>query len=437
MVDVYRFSYYLGTMSYQKAEVIRACLAMIVSIVLFLVLYGLFHLFTALWLRRISRRRLKPAASVPTYMDENKTWLRRNDKPLAAVAGFCSAVIATMVLTSPLMGVADVAGRVCDLMTKTTEAINVTFISEQQKTDIKKYSQNIPGNIFYQFGGKYMISAVAQGQANGETVYFFREVEAIETTAEALFSVLPILKDPAQATSVHQEQLDLICKGVDDIKLAYVFFPNFVSSGAKAWLKSNSYWGVAPPATTDVTEPIWDEVLSVCKTTDLVSVKTDLKTLLKVFQIFLKNNVFEWNEKNIEYTLSQIVKKDLVVQLNAELSQNYRMTSAGEKTTDLVMRPLAQQIKARKRKDTTGEKYAETMAALADAMRNVIERQYSTNEEKYAAYAISVKQHLGGFGVSLPIGADKVVAEVLFEQVMGGTTEQLAKQIAFVIESYM
>ncbi len=429
LIDLYRFSSYLGTMNPQKAQIIRACIAMVLSILLFLVLYIITRLIAALFMHHLTRTRLKASQATPKYTAEGQSWIARNDKVLGGITGLCCAIITTMVLTSPLMGVADIAGRACDMAETAKENLNLVITVEDELKDIKKYSQNIPGNIFYQFGGKHMIGTVAQGKIDKKAVYFFHEVEAIEETMENLFAVLPVLKNPAKVQPSDLEHLDALCNSIEDLQLCHLFLPNFISQGSNAWLQGKSYWGIRPPATNEMIKPLWSEVLRTCKNTTLSTAKEDLTTLLRVYQIFLQNEIFSWNMADQEATLAQLAKGDLISQLERQLSQNLQMKHIANDAPTIALHILAELIFKSETGTFSTESYTTLLNNLADAFINVKSKGYVTSQEAEAVYALHVHQYLKDYGLSVSSETAATMAQALLSALLYPPLGDVAEQI--------
>lgn len=413
LVNVYAFSSFLGTMNASIMEIVRACLAMALSIVIFLVLYFLLRVITGLMLRRIKRRQLAPNPTAPLYAAERHSWLARHDKTLGAITGLFCAILTTMVVTSPLMGAADIGGRACRLFTATKETLNVQILPDEQIEIIDRYSKSIPGNIFYHFGGKHIIQSVAHTKLNDQTVYFFDEVEAVEKTAENLFAILPVLENPAAVLPEDIERMDALCQSIQDLNLSCVFLPSFLGKGSSAWLLDNSYWNILPPVTSPLIESLWDNVLRVCKESTVATSKQNLVCLLRIYQITLEQDVCNWNIDDKQMLLYRLSHSPLIDQLEQELLRNRQAWHLANGVRSMAIRPVSSLIFSAQ---ASNEAYSTLTHDLGEAFLVVKAKGYATTEEVVAVYAMYVQQCLADYGVTIDTEVATIVASTMLEK---------------------
>ncbi len=398
---------------------IEALVGAAVSTVLFVLIFCLVRLIIALMIHRVYLKKMEQDPSKPQYAARDGSFLERNNVKLGIITGAFCAVVVTMALTSPIMGTLDVARKVIYIGETVNEKIWEANKIDEEIDDLKKYSADLPGNLFYRFGGKLMYRASAAASIRGERVYILDEIDLFHDTVKNFNQVYPMLKNPSAVSDKRIDAIDKLCKNVEDMKAGHLLIADFLPVGANAWLEGKRVFKISKPVLNDLIMPTFDEMLKVCAETDVENVKQNTVTLLRVYSIILTSGILDMENGNYSEMIKHLERTDAISLLCAELNANPYMHSVSQNVGKMAVRVLAKELV---RKSSDALKYDNFVKNMASAVTSVKSRGYGTTEEMIDVLTNYTLRYTSDLGVSVP------------QDVAGFTSESLLKEVVSIDE---
>lgn len=420
--------------SYQSFDpIIEAIASALVSTLLFTLLFFLIRILLSLIVSAISRKLMTPKANDPGYCRAKKSFCYRHDRLLGGIAGGLCAVIVTMALTTPFLGALNIAGKAIDMAERGDSQIwKKAGIPVEEVETFRSYTQDLPANLLYELGGKYMYHTVAKTQIYGETAYVLNELKTIEIAFEEFLDVYGVLQSPKNATPEHLEKLKNIEAQVNELHLCHGVLAEYLSDCANAWLDGYKYFKIRKPYVHKSIEPVLDEVLVVCAETDHKSVKQNLSTLLNMYIIILDSGIADVKSNDFKALIECLEQSDAIARLDAELDKNPYME--GISVSGIAMKALADKIDATPYKE---EDYTILMENLAEAVNAVQSRGYGSTEEKVTVLTSYAQQYIDTFGIQIsPVIAESAATEIL-NSLDYGDGEITAEQIESLFNEFL
>lgn len=392
---------------------IDAVLSMVIGAFVFIAIFFIVRALINAIVAIIFKKKLVQSADAPEYSEEKNSYFDRNSKALAVVVSVITSVVVTMVITSPVMGTLDVVNRSIGIIEKTSKK-TVQSIGEENLKALKKYANDIPGNVFYQFGGRLMFHGTASTDVYGERVHLLAEIDAIDDAAEDFVFVYKVLGAPENVTDAHIDRIYELCDDIDRIELCTGLLADVLSKGSSAWLRGNTYMSIPKPAMNGLIEPAFDEVLEVCSYTDYYSAKPNMITMLKIYAAILESDIIHVDQSNFNRVLEYVNDSGIINRLDAILAENPYMS--GISVSSIAMSAVSNHIW---NNSYDSEKYEELMYDIADAINHVNDRGYATDEEKASVLASYAKKHIAEYGVTIPDDIASSVAEEILKSCSG------------------
>ena len=408
---------------------IERMVSLVMSMLLFLVVFYVIRVVLGLVATAVQKIASKNHAGDSEYRIEKGSYFDRNSKWLGAITGGISAVVITMMLLSPIMGTLDIADRALDA----AEQINsksVYYIGEKNAAAIKKYSKDLPGNVFYQCGGKMIFRGAASTYMYGEKISLLREVEIAQDTAVHAMKLYRALYDPESDLNMRLACMDRICANVERLKIGKGVAADAMRVGASAWQKNYLFYGIAKPEINTVIDPMMDELLGVCAQADIESVKPITVTILKLVRLSIDSDVLFLKEGDYELAMSMLKKGNMLDRIDTILAEN-------PYTSDISIHSIAMSAIADNLllSGYDEEQFEELTNALAQAVNTVNRRGSGSESDKVSALTSQTKKHLEGYGIKVSTEMAQMVAKELVLK-LGDTAEVTAQDIREIIENY-
>lgn len=158
--------------------IICALLSTVFSVILLLPLCGCFGAIIKL----IARKKNISTFAAPQDHLGNHSFFHRNTTLLGGLTGGVIALLICMMVTAPVMGTLDVFVTIGDrLLAERPQFMSQIGIGNDGFEILKTCSKDLPGNLLYQFGGKYMYMTAAQGQIGEDMLYLYSTPETVES----------------------------------------------------------------------------------------------------------------------------------------------------------------------------------------------------------------------------------------------------------------
>ena len=412
---------------------IEALACILVSTLVFVLLFFVLRGVLGAIMASVYRRNMKPSEEDPGYGREKDSFCARNDKLLGSITGAVSAVLITMVVTSPLMGLLDIAGQTMVVAEKANKNIWVqTGIGEENINQLKEYTMDVPGNIFYRFGGEYIYHAAASTDLYGQRVYAMDELETIGNAVKDFGYVYSVIKAPEKSHSGYIQYIESVGQHVADLNICHGVLAEFLSKGASAWIEGKTYMRIAKPEMNDVIEPAFDEVLKVCANTNETNVKENVSTLLNIYAIILNSGIMKINANDPSEVLACVEKSDLISKLNTELAKN-------PNTSHITVSSIAMKVLANQINELTldKDKYSALLKNMTEAINSVQTRGYGSMGEQVTVLTSYAKKYIADYGITIPDVIARSTAEELLTKLTASGSEVRVSDLKALFDEYL
>ncbi|MBE6577216.1 MAG: CvpA family protein [Ruminococcaceae bacterium] len=416
------------------ASIAEVVIAIITSIVLFLLVFFIVRAIVALIIKKVYSAKIQKLADELDDEDHEDTWLKRNSRVVSVVVGCLSAIVLTMTITSPLLGMLDTAQNVIDF----AESASPTMFSNDNMKGLKegvgKYSNDVPGKVFYGMGGKLIFRSYACTFKDGERIALIREIEILEEATENLMTLMPVMKGEQAAEQKHLDSIDELCDCVEKMKLGRRLLATYIPQGTQAWLDGNTLLGIAKPKVNSLIDPTFNEMLRVCASSSEYNIQQNTVTLLHVYRIFLETKVLDIPEDaSFDEVLAFLEQAGILDKLTEELNTNPYMSNVKKCVDDIMVDVIADQINLLEFGDAA---YLGLMSNIADSINTVNSKGYKTEEEKKAVMTSLTKQYIKDYGLDVSDTAAEYTAGVILSKYGSSSEEITPEQIQDLFNSY-
>ena len=404
----------------------KAFISIVASTVVYLLLFFIIRIIIAVSVNMIIPPR---DPSDPDYDGGNDTWLNRNAGIVTVILGALNAFIITMAVTAPVMGTLHISCKAIDLVASVTED---EVLEAEDEQILRELRNDIPGNLFYQLGGKMIYYSAASTDIYGDRVYLINELKTIEKTAVALKAVIPALENPNELKDEDIENINKVCKNVKKVRLASGILADVMSEWSTAWLNGRSYMGVKMPQMSRSLQNVFYEILVVCAGTDVHSAKENVATLLNVMVIISDSGMLKLTEDDFVSLMNLVSEGRVIDKIDAELAKNPNMYSVRRKLSSIVLSGISQQINVNK---FGPEQYFTLLNQLAESVTRVREESI-TYEQQISDLAGYTQEHIGNYGIALTDYIADIAAETLLVELSALNGEITESDIADFFNSF-
>lgn len=406
--------------------VATAILSSIIFVILFFLLRGLSYMFCILF----GIRAFKTAEDDPGYSQE-QSYCVRNSKKLGACLGFACAVLSTMVITSPLMGFLDIAGTAIytaeDLMPNVWETAG---IKKDEMQELKGYAKDIPGNIFYEFGGQLMFRSVTSSEFGGKRVYLMREIDTISKTVTDFAYVYTVIDDPKLSNSAYIEYIHSLSEDISNLNISHAILADFISEEFTLWKNGSSNF-FEKPKVPETLEYAFDCVVDACADSTPNNIRENISTFLRIYAIILESDIINYESTDLMGIISCINDTGLIEKINSELAKNPNLSDISFST--VAMSILIKQIDI---STANTKNHDELMRNMAEAISIVQTRGYGSMDEKLSVLTSYTQEYFSDFGIDLSSEMAKYNADVFLNHFALGNSEILPEDIEELLNSF-
>ena len=402
--------------------VIRAVISMVASTFVFVVIFFLVRCALGIVSAIVWKKALGENKNGNRYGKENSTFLIKNDKKFGAIAGAVSALIITMVLTSPIMGTLNV---VSDTLSAFTEnKIKISGLDKETVESLKKYSSDLPGNVLYHCGGKLMYGSAASAVLYDERVYLLTEVDTLCDAVENFSVVYQLMRNPVDADNHKLKSIDAFCENVEDMKLLKGVLAIGLANASEAWLNDNSFLYIKLPPMNRLLDTVFDEIFVACSKTDRESVSANITTVLQLYKVVIESDILNVDKNDETALIDFLDNSDIVKRFDSIIEDNPYIT--GVSASSIAFSIVVDKIKSELYDE---EKYSVLMDNMAEALNKVNSREYGSDEEKVEVLTSYAMKYIKDYGYEISEDVAKKTAEELLKSFgkPGVTTNDLRK----------
>ena len=422
-------------------DLILPIASLLMSILLFIVLFLLLLLLRALLAFAALDAEdyaLSPKLKEGEYSGKTLFWLTQHRRVLGGIVGGMSAVLITMVITSPLMGALDVSDQLIDTANDFDDRIwDRVAIDTAELDSVQKYAADIPGNVFYQLGGKHMFAGVATTKYRGQEVHLLDEVEVLKSTLQNLGVLLDCLEPNVVATPEDVEKIHRLCADIEEMTLLEMLVADFVSQSARGWLDGKLVMGIEKPQVHPTFSSVWDQTLQICANTSVAQSKKNAVTVLRIYAILLESELTRTDIS--EYSMILKIKEhDVVDRIHAELLANKNMTKLEDSFKKALLKTQIDFIYEHKIFTNSGNtgRYNKLMQSIAQSLTDVQKRGYINEERLIAAISSGVEPYLDEYGLNFSDSMLDIFSEAIADNLINEVEEISPDDVVNFLSNY-
>lgn len=381
---------------------IRVAMSSILSTVIFVILFfivkGIVSLIVAKCIRKVIEENRVREDKV------SSSFVEKNEKILNVALGLVCAVFISMVITSPFMGAFNIVKKGINI----AETVSPTVwqdarIYEHEVDKLEGYSNDIVGNLLYECGGKYMFRAAARANAYGETVYLMSELDALEDVVDRFFDVYPFLQNQSTSTFEDSENLVLLKKDLNKLKMTRGVLADYISECSEAWLDGYLYFLIKKPMSKTPLQPLTDEMLRATCYTDRYNVMDNLGTIIDLYSVMIQYGTSGVSNNGSQDAMSLIQHTDVVNTIDQILKNNPSMQHIDSSVLSMsLMRKYFAEL-------NYNQDYYSFVENLNDSIITVQQRGYGSSEERSTVFASYLTRYLKDFDVQF---TDDIIKDI-------------------------
>ena len=384
-----------------------ACVSMIVSSVVFLLLYFAFRLLCRIVIAIIYRTVLKGDPNDLGYIGEDEPWYVRNSGAIGAVIGGISGFLAVAICFSPIVGNLKTADRVINIL-EDFDAI------DKRDSDayglVEDYSSDFGATVIYYCGGKVIYDLGARTRMDRHTVILSREVKTMENVADDVKLLADSFKDVEDLNAKEFQGIKRVCEKISDSYLVTSVAAGFVSSAAEKWQNDEEFMGVEFPMTNDTLDPVFDGMLGVFASTTADNVASDFYTFSEVSIIVIESGLLDAGE-DYDSVMSVLEDGSIINKLTAALEGNSRMAFISDILYRTAMKTLVKTIKF------DGYNIDEYDNLINDITDQFNRMQGQKDDKKIATITDYTVQYISDYGVDVPDSVARMIVSAMVEEI--------------------
>lgn len=408
---------------------IQAVAQVVVSLLLFVGLFFLLRPLARFVIFCQTIEMLVPQEDDPGYSQENHSFCQRHSKVLGGMIGGLCAIVISMVITCPIMGVLHIADSALHLVVQVEPEIwSQTPLTEEDVETLTELPDDLPGNLLYQLGGEFMFRSLAKTDIYGQTVSLYQELDALEETVTALTSAYNLFLPNAQVTPEDLVQLAALRDGLQKVNLCHGVISDYLSVAAKYWRNGQSYFYFNMPAVPAMVQPLFDSMLEVVAQSDHSNIRENIATLANMYILVLDSPLASELPPDALTLLSDPETATLLNAMEKELNKNVHMQQVDISAINMqLLRSCIAQA------DLYAVHYENLTGNLAKAVNIVTNRGYGSTQEQVAVLNTYAQKYFAEAGLLLPEFMATTLSTQLITLFDG--TEVTSQQIQQMLEN--
>ena len=406
---------------------VSAFMEMLISSVLFLIVFFVLRFISFRLLLRIYKSRTRLKRDDPGYGREDHSCADRLSKTRGAVCGGISAFFITMILFSPVMGTLELASNALSITESvSTQAINA--IGKGNMRMVNEFSDDIGGNVFYRLGGRWIYRNAASARLGEKRICLLSEIEVIERMSDDMLKLYAILQKPQTATAEHVEAVSRLREDLKELESCDQLLGEAVRQCASSWKNGGSFFLLKRPALHPMVDPLFTDLLNACSKTVSYTAKRDVDTILEIYGILLESGIFNTNSADYNQILSLLFQHRTMEKIDGALAKNPSMqdVSAGS----VLLTTLGSCIDML---GLTDQQYAALVQSIAASL-NTINATEMSEEEKMQSFAFFTQQAFSDIGMQVSFDVAQIFSAELLREFPG--TDVSAANVKFILEKY-
>ena len=396
---------------------INALATMVVSSVIFVIVYFAVLIISKLVITILYKTVLKPDANDLGYPGEDEPWFKRNDSALGGVVGGLAAFLSVTVIFAPVIGTLKMVDKAIGVI----QVVYPDAVNEDSEglATLKEFSDDFGvtflytcgGNAVYDLGARTTIKVYnSDGKKTNHTVVLSKEIENIEDMSYDIKSLVENLKDFKSVGSDDFRRLGNLCNSISDSYFLSIFASDCVSGAAESWMMDEEFLGISFPIEDDTLAPLFDGVFHVFAATDETKVADDLATFIEVCALVVDSGILDAGGDYSEL-MSLLEDGVFIDRLTVVLSENPRMASLTDILYRTAMRSLVDTIKF---DGYDVDEYKGLMENITGQLNRLQGQKTEKKVETLTDYAV---EYMGDYGVEVPEAVAEMVVSAMIKEI--------------------
>lgn len=388
-------------------KMFSALITMVISSVMFLLIYFIFLFVCRLIISIVFKTALKADPNDVGFVGENDPWYRRNSNKLGAVIGGISGFLAMTICLSPIIGSLKTADKTITIL----ENLNVVDADTVEGLDlVEKYSDDFGVTVLYYCGGKVVYDLGARTTVNGNTVILSREVKAFESISNDVMKLAENFSDIENVSAEDFRTVRDMCGKIEDSYFLSVLASDTLSSAANAWRMGEKFMEIEFPMSNETLDPVFDGVFSVFASSTYKTVASDLYTFVDICTLMIDSGLFDAGE---DYDKLMAILEDgsVMDKLSTILEGNSRMASIKDVLYRTAMKTLVKTIKF------DGYDVSEYEGLINNITDQFNRLQGQKDEKKVETLTDYAVQYISDYGVDVPESVAELVVAAMIKEI--------------------
>lgn len=409
-------------------SVVQSALEMVIGSVLFVIVFFVLRIVLSWLLGIIYKLCTIRKSDDPGYGRDDHSCASRVSKTRGAFCGLISALMITMIITSPVMGTLELSDSVLTIVGNASNKA-ISTIGKGNVAEVKNFSNDIVGNAFYRCGGRWIYNNAASTMISGKRAELLAEVETVESISSDMLLVYKIFQKPQEATQDHIDALERLRKKLPDLTVCERLIGDVIRQCATAWKQGNSFLTVKRPAMSSFVEPTFIQILEECSNTTSYNAEQNADTILEIYGILLESGVFSMKSGDYEQILKQMAEHDTIKRIDQALEKNPHIENVD--TSAIVLNVFVSYLDSHQLSES---QYNELMNGLAFSLNSVNSNTELSDELRVRELSAQLQSAMSQKGINLSSGMAEILSEQLLDEFSG--TRISAENVKTLLKKY-
>ena len=414
---------YLPSVELVLPPILSMALCAVLFLAVFLTLLFAVKKIVFLICRKCAKRR----EDDPGYGEDSPECASRQSRAMGAACGMLAAIVLTVAVLSPLMGILEFADDALNIVKQIDTEIYESLGTGNAEM-VHSFTEDPLGKLFYRGAGRAIFNGAASTVFAGKRVYLLEEVDTVSRMAEDMFAVYTMFFDPSQALPECAGSVRRLSENMLELEVFGRLLADALKQCGSAWEDNEPFMILYPPRMSIVIRPIFDEVISACANTNPSNAERNIKSICEVYALTVESGILAADQKDISSLFALLEEQGTLLKIDAVLTENPDMKHIH--TGVVAMQLLAVRADA----DLDGEQKETLASELAQAIVRARASSGGNDDEAAVLLAEILRESVIGENVQISAELASAVAEQLLRDLTG--TDVTAEEVANLLDEY-
>ena len=396
-------------------EVLIVIVKMLLTLIFYIPVFYLLRLFVKIIVSIISHRMCaKKIKDDVSYYKEGEDFYVKKNKAIAAFVGAFTGFLISLVVFSPLAGIARTATAALGFVEALGEheIIEEDIIDEEVIDTVEYITDDFSVRMVAACGGRTFFGFATTVSIDGEYTNLGSELEAIFSINFSEFGELVEFNGDSADTA---RRIRKLTSEIEKSKILKMVFVETVKGLATAWLEGEEYMGAPRPVFEgyNAVDSFINEVLYVCSTSTTKTITADINSLINVSSILIDEQEL-LSSGDYLAIMDMLANDNIIDKIKDELEKNDHMRPVLYAVDDLIMSVIAEEVQ-----DYTKYAVEDCEDLFFEISEILTSTGVLTDGVRVSAVADSIKERLDSYGVPVPDALNESIAETLIEGING------------------